>query len=198
VEIAPSVTRLIEELGKLPGIGPKTAQRLTFYILRSPREAVQRLAAALLDVKERTRTCAQCFFIAEGDRCPICQSPKRERTTVCVVEEALDVVAIERAGDYHGLYHVLGGALSPLDGIGPDELRIRELQRRVQEAGIAEVIVATDPDVEGEATAAYLAQVLQPTGARVTRLAHGLPAGAELEYADELTLSRAFAGRRSI
>ncbi len=198
MEIAGSVTRLIEELGKLPGVGPKTAQRLTFYLLRSPRESVQRLAAALVDLKERTRACAECFFIAEGDRCPICQSPKRDRNVVCVVEEALDVVAIERAGEYHGLYHVLGGALSPLDGIGPEELRIRELVRRVAAGAIAEVIVATDPDVEGEATAAYLAQVLQPTGARVSRLAHGLPAGAELEYADELTLVRAFAGRRAL
>ncbi len=198
MEIAASVTRLIEEFGKLPGIGPKTAQRLTFHMLRSPREAAQRLAASLLELKERTRACGECFFIAEGDRCPICQSPKRERSVVCVVEEALDVVAIERAGEYHGLYHVLGGALSPIDGIGPDELRIRELLRRVGEGDILEVIIATDPDVEGEATAAYLAQVLQPTGARVSRLAHGLPAGAELEYADELTLVRAFAGRRTL
>jgi recombination protein RecR len=198
MEIAASVTRLNEELGRLPGVGPKTAQRLTFYLLRSPRESVQRLAAALVDLKERTRACEICFFIAEGDRCPICQSPKRDRNVLCVVEEPLDVLAIERAGDYHGLYHVLGGALSPLDGVGPAELRIRELLSRVAGGGIAEVIVATDPDVEGEATAAYLAQVLQPSGARVSRLAHGLPAGAELEYADELTLVRAFAGRRAL
>lgn len=198
MEIAASVTRLIEELGRLPGVGPKTAQRLTFYLLRSPRESVQRLATALVDLKERTRACPVCFFIAEGDRCPICQSAKRDRNVLCVVEEPLDVLAIERAGDYHGLYHVLGGALSPLDGVGPAELRIQELLSRVAAGGISEVIVATDPDVEGEATAAYLAQVLQPTGARVSRLAHGLPAGAELEYADELTLVRAFAGRRAL
>ena len=187
----------MDELGRLPGVGPKTAQRLTFYLLRAPRDAVDRLAAALVELKARIRFCEECFFIAEGERCNICLSPRRDRGLLCVVEEPLDVLAIERTGEYHGLYHVLHGAISPIDGIGPAELKIAELTARLKRAAVAEVILATDPDMEGEATAVYLAQQLAPLDVRTSRLAHGLPVGGELEYADELTLARAFAGRRS-
>lgn len=196
-EVPASLTRVMEELGRLPGIGPKTAQRLSFYILRAPRESVDRLASALVEVKARIRFCGECFFIAEGDRCAICLSARRERAVVCVVEEPLDVLAIERTGEYHGLYHVLHGALSPIDGIGPGELKIAELVARLRREPVSEVILATDPDMEGEATAAYLAEQLAPLGMRTSRLAHGLPVGGELEYADELTLARAFSGRRA-
>lgn len=189
--------RLMDELGRLPGVGPKTAQRLTFYLLRAPRDAVERLAAALVELKARIRFCEECFFIAEGERCNICLSPRRDRGLLCVVEEPLDVLAIERTGEYHGLYHVLHGAISPIDGIGPAELKIAELVARLKRAPVAEVILATDPDMEGEATAVYLAQQLAPLDVSTSRLAHGLPVGGELEYADELTLARAFAGRRS-
>jgi recombination protein RecR len=187
----------MEELGRLPGIGPKTAQRLSFYILRAPRESVERLASALVEVKSRIRFCSDCFFIAEAERCAICLSARRDRSVLCVVEEPLDVLAIERTGEYHGLYHVLHGALSPIDGIGPGELKIRELLGRLSREAVSEVILATDPDMEGEATAAYLAEQLAPSGVRTSRLAHGLPVGGELEYADELTLARAFSGRRA-
>lgn len=196
-DIPPALTRVMEELGRLPGIGPKTAQRLSFYILRTPRESVERLATALVEVKARIRFCDECFFIAEGPRCAICSSGRRDRSVLCVVEEPLDVLAIERTGEYHGLYHVLHGALSPIDGIGPGELKIRELLARLGRESISEVILATDPDMEGEATAAYLAEQLTPSGVRTSRLAHGLPVGGELEYADELTLARAFSGRRA-
>lgn len=196
-EIPPSLTRVMEELGRLPGIGPKTAQRLSFYLLRAPRESVERLAAALVEVKARIRFCADCYFIAEEERCAICRSPRRDRSLLCVVEEPLDVLAIERTGEYHGLYHVLQGALSPIDGIGPGELRIAELMARLRREPVAEVILATDPDMEGEATAMYVSQQLSGLGVRTSRLAHGLPVGGELEYADELTLARAFSGRRS-
>ncbi len=195
-EIPPALTRVMEELGRLPGIGPKTAQRLSFFILRAPRESVERLASALVEVKARIRFCDDCFFIAEGERCAICTSSRRDRSVLCVVEEPLDVLAIERTGEYHGLYHVLHGALSPIDGIGPGELKIRELLARLRRQPVSEVILATDPDMEGEATAAYLAEQLSPLGIRASRLAHGLPVGGELEYADELTLARAFSGRR--
>jgi recombination protein RecR len=187
----------MEELGRLPGIGPKTAQRLSFYILRAPRESVDRLATALVEVKARIRFCDECFFIAEGERCTICLSTRRDRSVLCVVEEPLDVLAIERTAEYHGLYHVLHGALSPIDGVGPGELKIAELLRRLRQEPVSEVILATDPDMEGEATAAYLAEQLAPLGVRTSRLAHGLPVGGELEYADELTLARAFSGRRA-
>lgn len=196
-EVPPALTRVMEELGRLPGIGPKTAQRLSFYILRAPRESVDRLASALVEVKAKIRFCDECFFIAEGDRCTICLSGRRDRSVVCVVEEPLDVLAIERTAEYHGLYHVLHGALSPIDGIGPAELKIAELLRRLRREPVSEVILATDPDMEGEATAAYLAEQLSPLGMRTSRLAHGLPVGGELEYADELTLARAFSGRRA-
>src|SRR2546423_5774993 len=197
-EVPAALARVMEELGRLPGIGPKTAQRLSFYILRTPRESVDRLAAALIEVKARIRFCNDCFCIAEGEQCTICLSPRRDRTVLCVVEEPLDVLAIERTGEYHGLYHVLQGALSPIDGVGPDELKISELLRRLRRVPVGEVILATDPDMEGEATAAYLAEQLAPSGVRTSRLAHGLPVGGELEYADELTLARAFSGRRAV
>jgi recombination protein RecR len=196
-EIPASLTRVMEELGRLPGIGPKTAQRLSFYILRAPRDSVERLAAALVEVKARIRFCTDCFFIAEEERCAICLSVRRDRGLLCVVEEPLDVLAIERTGEYHGLYHVLGGALSPIDGIGPGELRIAELMARLRREPVSEVILATDPDMEGEATAMYLGQQLGGLGVRTSRLAHGLPVGGELEYADELTLAKAFSGRRA-
>ena len=192
-----SLTRVMEELGKLPGIGPKTAQRLSFYILRTPRDSVERLATALVEVKARIRFCDDCCFIAEAERCSICLSSRRGRSVLCVVEEPLDVLAIERTGEYHGLYHVLHGALSPIDGIGPAELKTRELLSRLRREPVAEVILATDSDMEGEATAAYLAEQLAPLEIRTSRLAHGLPVGGELEYADELTLARAFSGRRA-
>jgi recombination protein RecR len=196
-EIPAALARVMEELGRLPGIGPKTAQRLSFYILRAPRDSVERLATALIEVKARIRFCDDCFFIAEAERCSICLSSRRDRTVLCVVEEPLDVLAIERTGEYHGLYHVLHGALSPIDGIGPGELKIRELISRLRREPVSEVILATDPDMEGEATAAYLAEQLGPLDVRTSRLAHGLPVGGELEYADELTLARAFSGRRA-
>ena len=196
-DVPAALTRVMEELGRLPGIGPKTAQRLSFYILRTPRESVDRLASALVEVKARIRFCDECFFIAEGARCAICMSSRRDRGVLCVVEEPLDVLAIERTGEYHGLYHVLHGALSPIDGVGPAELKIAELVARLRRDPVSEVILATDPDMEGEATAAYLAEQLAPLGVRITRLAHGLPVGGELEYADELTLARAFSGRRA-
>jgi recombination protein RecR len=196
-EVPAPLTRVMEELGRLPGIGPKTAQRLSFYILRTPRDSVERLAAALVDVKARIRFCDECFFIAEGERCAICLSSRRDRAILCVVEEPLDVMAIERTGEYNGIYHVLHGALSPIDGIGPGELKIAELVSRLRREPVSEVILACDPDMEGEATAMYLAQQLAPLGIRTSRLAHGLPVGGELEYADELTLARAFSGRRS-
>ena len=196
-EIPAALARVMEELGRLPGIGPKTAQRLSFYILRTPRESVERLAASLVEVKARIRFCNTCFFIAEGELCTICLSGRRDRTVLCVVEEPLDVLAIERTGEYHGLYHVLHGALSPIDGVGPEELKVGELLRRLAREPVTEVILATDSDMEGEATAAYLAEQLAPSAVRTSRLAHGLPVGGELEYADELTLARAFSGRRA-
>jgi recombination protein RecR len=196
--IAP-VARLIEEFGKLPGVGQKTAQRLTFHMLRAPTDEARSLAAALVAVKEEVDYCSVCCNITEAgvDPCAICSDLRRDVTRICVVEEPLDVLAIERTGEYHGLYHVLHGALSPIDGVGPDELKIAELLRRLAREPAMEVILATDPDMEGEATAAYLAEQLAPSGVRTSRLAHGLPVGGELEYADELTLARAFSGRRA-
>jgi recombination protein RecR len=193
-----SVERLAAELGRLPGIGPKTAQRLAFHCMRAPREQVERLAAALLDLREQVRPCSRCFFIAEGELCGVCSNPRRDPTQLCVVEEALDLLAIERSGEFTGLYHVLEGAISPIDGVGPEQLRVAELVERVRGGEVREVVVATDPDVEGEATAYYLAERLAPLGVSVTRLAHGLPAGSDLQYADELTVARAFSGRRAL
>jgi recombination protein RecR len=193
-----AVERLAAEFGRLPGIGPKTAQRLTFFCLRAPADVSERLASALNGLHTAVRPCQRCFFIADADLCAICADAKRDASQLCVVEEPLDVLAVERSGEFHGLYHVLGGALSPMDGIGPDELRIRELEARVVGGGVREVVIATDPDVEGEATAYYLGERLAAPGLIVSRLAHGLPAGGDLEYADELTVARAFTGRRAL
>jgi recombination protein RecR len=193
-----AVERLAAEFGRLPGVGPKTAQRLTFHCLRAPREAVERLAAALLGLRDGVGTCARCYFIAGGELCGICSNSRRDQSQICVVEEALDVLAVERSGEYGGLYHVLGGAISPIDGVGPDQLRITELVARIQDGGVGEVILATDPDVEGEATAHYLGERLAVLGVSVTRLAHGLPAGSNVQYADEVTVARAFAGRQPL
>jgi recombination protein RecR len=195
---AEPVSRLIEEFNKLPGIGPKTAQRLTYFLLRAPAEQSHALAEALVRMKERTVFCSICFNITENDPCAVCQDQHRDRTVMCVVEEPLDVLALERTRLFRGLYHVLHGAISPVDGIGPEELRIRELLVRVDREHIAEVVLATNPNLEGEATAMYVNRLLRPLGVRVTRLARGLPVGGDLEYADEVTLSRAIEGRREM
>ena len=189
---------LIDELGRLPGIGPKSAQRLAFHILQSEPTDVRRLAEVLVTVKERVRFCSTCGHVTEEEECRICRDPRRDPQSLCVVEESRDVIAIERTAEYRGRYHVLGGAISPIDGVGPDDLRIRELMQRLADGQITEVIIATDPNLEGEATATYLARMLSPLGLEVTRLASGLPVGGDLEYADEVTLGRAFAGRRRV
>lgn len=189
--------RLIQELARLPGIGPKTAQRLAFHLLRSDRQRVASLAQAIEDVKARIGYCERCYNIAEGSLCAICASTRRDPTLLCVVESALDVLAVERTSEFAGLYFVLHGVISPIDGVGPDQIHVPQLLERVRDEGVGEVIVATDADIEGEATAVYLQRALQPLGVRVTRPAHGLPVGGDLEYADELTLARAMAGRRS-
>ncbi|MGL4742952.1 MAG: recombination mediator RecR [Dermatophilaceae bacterium] len=191
-----AVQDLIDELGRLPGIGPKSAQRLAFHLLQSDSADVERLVSALTEVKVRVRFCEVCFNVAEGQRCRICADPRRDERAICVVEEPKDVVAIERTREFRGRYHVLGGAISPIDGIGPDDLRVRELLTRLADGTVAEVIIATDPNLEGEATASYLSRMLRDVGLRVTRLASGLPVGGDLEYADEVTLGRAFEGRR--
>ena len=191
------VQDLIDELGRLPGVGPKSAQRIAFHILQTQSFDVSRLASLLTEVRERVRFCEVCGNIGEDERCAICRDPRRDTTLICVVEEAKDVVAIERTREFKGLYHVLGGAINPIDGIGPDDLRIAPLLGRVA-TGVDEVIIATDPNVEGEATAAYLTRLLQLPGLKVSRLASGLPVGGDLEYADEVTLGRAFEGRRQV
>ena len=189
---------LIDELGKLPGIGPKSAQRIAFHLVQSERVDVNRLVEVLRLVKEKVRFCSSCFNVAEEEECKICRDPRRENSTICVVEESKDVVAIERIREFRGKYHVLGGAISPIDGIGPEQLRIRELLARLSDSNITEVIIATDPNLEGEATATYLARTIKPLGIKISRLASGLPVGGDLEYADEVTLGRAFEGRRSL
>ena len=189
---------LIDELSRLPGIGPKSAQRLAFHIVKAPAEDARRLAEALIGAKDKVRFCRECFSVAEGDLCRICRDPGRDPGVICVVEEPKDQAAIERAGVIKGRYHVLGGAISPLEGIGPDDLRVQELLDRVQRNGVHEVILATNPNLEGNATAMYVAALLKPSGVSVTRLASGLPVGGDLEYADELTLGRALEGRTSI
>lgn len=191
------VARLIDELGKLPGIGPKTASRLAFHLLRTQREEALSLAEAIIEVKDRIIFCSRCFNITEQDPCPICADPTRS-STICVVEEALDVVALERTGYYRGRYHVLHGAVSPIEGIGPDKLKIQELIERVERERPDEVILATNLDMPGEATASYIHRLLVPLGVNVTRPASGLPAGGDLEYADEITLGRALQGRRAL
>jgi recombination protein RecR len=187
---------LIDELGLLPGIGPKGAQRIAFHLVTTDPEDVRRLAASLLEVVERVKFCRTCGNIAQEDECRICRDPRRDPAVICVVEEPKDVAAIEKIREFRGRYHVLGGAISPIDGIGPDELRISQLMTRLADGTVTELILATDPNLEGEATAAYLARLIKPMGLRVTRPASGLPVGGELEYADEVTLGRAFEGRR--
>ncbi|HEY74690.1 MAG TPA: recombination protein RecR [Thermoflexia bacterium] len=194
----PSVERLIETLSELPGIGPKTASRLTFFLLRAESDLPVRLAEALRDLKEKTRFCSICFNITEEDPCPICSDPGRDRSTICVVEEPLDVLAIERTEQYHGLYHVLHGALAPIEGVFAEDLRIAELLQRVRTGEVREVILATNPTSEGDYTAAYLVSKLRPLGVRITRLGRGLPVGGDLEYADQITLANALEGRREI
>lgn len=189
---------LVEEFGKLPGIGPKSAQRLAFYVMQSPREDVDSLISALTNVKTHVRFCDQCGNVAEGELCSICSDPRRDSSLICVVEEPKDVVALERTREYRGLYHVLGGAIDPMSGIGPDDLRIRELLPRLQSDDIQECILATDPNLEGEATATYLIRLLSSIGVTVSKLASGLPVGGDLEYADEVTLGRAFQGRTKV
>ena len=190
------VQDLIDELGRLPGVGPKSAQRIAFHLLQADPIDVKRLVSALVEVKDKVRFCSICGNVAQEEQCRICRDPRRDAALICVVEEPKDVVAIERTREFRGRYHVLGGAISPIEGIGPDDLRIRELLTRLASDEITEIILATDPNLEGEATATYLARLLRPMGVRVTRLASGLPVGGDLEYADEVTLGRAFEGRR--
>jgi recombination protein RecR len=191
-----AVQDLIDELGRLPGVGPKSAQRIAFYLLAADPTDVRRLVAALTEVKEKVRFCSICGNVAEQEQCKICRDPRRDVAVICVVEEPKDVVAIEKTREFRGRYHVLGGAISPIEGIGPEDLRIRELMQRLANGDVTELILATDPNLEGEATATYLARLVKPMDLRVTRLASGLPVGGDLEYADEVTLGRAFEGRR--
>jgi recombination protein RecR len=188
---------LIDELGRLPGVGPKSAQRIAFHIIQSDRVDVSRLSEILKTVKERVKFCTTCGNISEEELCRICKDPRRDNSSICVVEESKDVLAIEKTREFKGKYHVLGGAISPIDGIGPENLRIKELMTRLAQTQINEVIIATDPNLEGEATATYLTRLIKPLGVKVSRLASGLPVGGDLEYADEITLGRAFEGRRS-
>ena len=190
------VQDLIDELGRLPGVGPKSAQRIAFYLLQADSVDVNRLVSALVEVKEKVRFRSICGNVAEAEQCRICLDPRRDLTYICVVEEPKDVVAVERTREFRGRYHVLGGAISPIDGVGPDDLRIKELLTRLADGDVSELIIATDPNLEGEATATYLARLLRPMDLKVTRLASGLPVGGDLEYADEVTLGRAFEGRR--
>lgn len=193
-----AVQDLIDELGRLPGVGPKSAQRIAFYVLAADREDVARLATALTVVKDKVRFCSVCGNVAEEDVCRVCRDPRRSDAVICVVEEPKDVVAVERTREFRGRYHVLGGAINPIEGVGPDDLRIRELMARLASGTVEEVILATDPNIEGEATATYLSRMLRGMGITVSRLASGLPVGGDLEYADEVTLGRAFEGRRRV
>lgn len=195
--LAKPVARLVEELSRLPGIGPKTASRLTFYLLRAPKEQVKALSQALGELHEKIVTCEGCYNITEASPCPICRDQARDRSLLCVVEEPLDVIAIERTG-YKGLYHVLGGVISPVDGIGPEDLKIAPLLRRLEKEPVEEVILATNPSLEGESTAMYVRRLLSSSPIKVTRIAHGLPVGGDLEYADQVTLTRALEGRREM
>jgi recombination protein RecR len=192
------VQRLIDELGRLPGIGPKSAQRIAFHILRIAPEDARRLAGSIVEAKEKISWCRRCFNLAEGELCQFCLDERRDRTVLCVVEEPRDIVALERTREFRGRYHVLQGHLSPIEGIGPEQLRVKELLTRVDAEGVTEVILATNPNIEGEATAMYLARLLKPLGMRTTRIASGLPVGGDLEYADEVTLGRALEGRREV
>jgi len=192
------IARLVEALQKFPGIGPKTAQRLAFFILNMPREEVSEIAQALVEAREKTIYCNICGNFSERQLCLICSNIRRDTSTICVVQEARDVLAMEKTRDFKGVYHVLGGAISPLDGIGPEQLRVRQLLERINSGQVRELILATNPNVEGEATALYVAKIMKPFGVKVTRIAHGLPVGGDLEYADEVTLSRALEGRREL
>jgi recombination protein RecR len=192
------VQSLVDELGRLPGVGPKSAQRIAFYLLKAAPEDAKRLAKAVLEAKERVSWCRRCFNFAEGEMCVYCRDDRRDSSVLCVVEEPRDIVAVERTQEYRGRYHVLLGAISPIEGIGPEQLKIKELLARVGDEGVQEVILATNPNIEGEATAMYLARLLKPLGLRVTRIASGLPVGGDLEYADEVTLGRALEGRREV
>ena len=192
------VQALIDELGRLPGVGPKSAQRIAFHLLRVDPVDARRLAAAIVDAKERVTWCRQCFNISEGELCAYCRDDRRNSRVLCIVEEPRDIVAIERTGEFKGRYHVLQGAISPIEGVGPEQLRVKELLARIPDEEISEVILATNPNIEGEATAMYLARLLKPAGLKVTRIASGLPVGGDLEYADEVTLGRAFEGRREV
>lgn len=195
---SPPVARLIEEFEKLPGIGHKTAQRLAFHVLNLAPEKVENLANAILDAKQKTRYCSVCSNLTETDPCPICSGTSRDRSLICVVEDPHDVVAMEKTREFKGIYHVLHGAISPMEGIGPDDIKIRELLERIKAGGVREVILATNPKIEGEATAMYISKLLKPLGVKTTRIAHGIPVGGDLEYADEVTLAKALEGRREI
>jgi recombination protein RecR len=194
----PPIEKLIEQFEKLPGIGHKTAQRLAFYILNMPKTDASEFCDAIINAKEKVGYCSVCQNLSEGDICPICQSQKRDRSIICVVETPRDLMAMESMREYHGLYHVLHGVISPMDGIGPDDIKVKELLSRLNGGEVEEIIMATDPDVEGEATAMYISRLLKPLGIKVTRIAYGVPVGGDLEYADEVTLLRAFEGRREI
>jgi recombination protein RecR len=193
-----AVQDLIDELGQLPGVGPKSAQRIAFHLLAADPADVRRLVHALTEVQSKVRFCRTCGNVSEQDECRVCRDPRRDLSVICVVEESKDVVAIEKTREFRGRYHVLGGAISPIEGVGPDDLRVRELMARLQDGTVSELILATDPNLEGEATATYLARLFGPMGLRITRLASGLPVGGDLEYADEVTLGRAFQGRRQV
>lgn len=195
-ELAPPLEQVVHELAKLPSIGRKTAQRLAFHLLDTPRAEAEALAHAILEMRDRIRLCVDCFNLADSERCPVCSEPKRDRSLICVVEDPANLMALERTRSFRGVYHVLGGSLSPLKDRGPDDLRLRELLTRLEDSSVSEIILATNPDVEGEATAVYISRLLKPLGLRVTRLAQGLPAGGDLDFTDDLTLRRAFEGRR--
>jgi recombination protein RecR len=192
------IGRLIETFQKLPGIGPKTAQRLALFVLKLPREEVAAMARSMVEAREKTRYCSVCGNFSDGENCAVCRDMRRDTAVICVVQDPRDVLAMERMREFRGVYHVLGGAISPIDGVGPDQLRIRQLLERVRDGQVSELILATNPNVEGEATALYLARLIKELGVRVTRIAHGLPVGGDLEYADEVTLSRALEGRREL
>ncbi len=196
--VPPALSRLMQELAKLPGVGEKTAARLAFHLLRTERRDVEQLADALIKMRDETKLCSVCLGLTADDPCALCQDPQRDAESICVVERPADLIALERSGQFKGRYHVLHGCLAPLDGVGPEELRITELLRRLQDGTVREVVVATNPTVEGEATALYLARLMKPLGVRVTRIAHGLPMGADVEYADSMTLGKALEGRREM
>jgi len=196
--LPPALARLIQELTKLPGIGEKTATRLAFHLLRTDRRDVELLSEALLKMRDETKLCSVCLGLTANDPCALCSDPQREADTICVVERPADLIAVERAGQFRGRYHVLHGCLAPLDGVGPEDLRVAELLRRLKDGSVREVVIATNPTVEGEATALYLARLIKPLGVRVTRIAHGLPMGADVEYADSATLGKALEGRREM